>query len=357
LLRFIAPKKGLKIRLARRYDKDSILRFCTNTFAWGDYIDKVFDKWYNEPNGKLLVAENGVPNRSDNHSYLLNSTSLHSHIKSGTNITNTATRVKPVALSHVVLCPNTSLLWIEGIRVDPNYRRHKVATALIDKMLQYGKRRGAIEASAIISVNNIASNSLFSSMGFKVISKWIYYNIHVHNASNRTYSKTNKKSKIINERIASLMDIDNVWSYLKHSETYRLCGKRYFNEWRWYPLDYKTIVDFIKHHKLLIIENKDSHIEGLAIINTTTGYVDKNGIFQILYLDSVSTSVLQHLVSYCVDISASSIPYKKNNDNDTSCHSLKQLQIISHETSKLSKIMLGFDVKESAQFFLHSLPL
>jgi hypothetical protein len=224
-------------------------------------------------------------------------------------------------------------------------------------MLQYGKRRGAIEASAIISVNNIASNSLFSSMGFKVISKWIYYNIHVHNASNRTYSKTNKKSKIINERIASLMDIDNVWSYLKHSETYRLCGKRYFNEWRWYPLDYKTIVDFIKHHKLLIIENKDSHIEGLAIINTTTGYVDKNGIFQILYLDSVSTFVLQHLVSYCVDISASSIPYKKNNDNDTSCHSLKQLQIISYETSKLSKIMLGFDVKESAQFFLHSLPL
>jgi ribosomal protein S18 acetylase RimI-like enzyme len=347
----------LKIRLARRSDKDSILRFCTNTFAWGDYIDKVFDKWYSEPNGKLLVAENGGPNRSDNHSYILNSNSLHSHIESGTNITNTTTRVKPIALSHVVLCPNTSLLWIEGIRVDPNYRRHKVATALIDKMLQYGKRRGAIEASAIISVNNIASNSLFSSRGFKVISKWTYYNVHVHNACDRTDNKTNKKSKRINERIASLMDTDNVWSYLKHSEIYRLCGKRYFNEWRWYSLDYKTIVDFIKHHKLLIIENNDSHIEGLAIIATGTGYVDKNDIFQILYLDSVSTSVLQRLVSYCVDICASSIPYKKNNDNDTNCHSLKQLQIISYENSKLSKIMLSFDVKESAQFFLHSLSL
>lgn len=340
----------MKIRLARRSDKDSILRFCTNTFAWGDYIDEVFDKWYSEPNGKLLVAENGRPNRSDNHSYILNSNSLHSHLESGTNITNTTTRVKPIALSHVVLCPNTSLLWIEGIRVDPEYRRHKVATALIDKMLQYGKRRGAVEASAIISVNNVASNLLFSSMGFKVISKWTYYSIHVH--------KANKKSKkIINERIASLMDTDNVWSYLKHSETYRLCGKRYFNEWRWYPLDYKTIVDFIKHHKLLIIENEDSHIEGLAIITTTTGYVDKNYIFQIQYLDSVSTSVLRRLVSYCVDICASSIPYKKNNDNDTNCHSLKQLQIISYETSKLSKIMLDFDVKESAQFFLHSLSL
>ena len=357
MLRFTAPKRGLKIRLARRSDKGSILSFCTNTFSWGDYIDKVFDKWYNEPNGKLLVAENGGPNNSDNHRYILNSNSLHSHTESGNNITNTTTRVKPIALSHVVFCPNTSLLWIEGIRVHPNYRRHKVATALIDKMLQYGKRRGAIEASAIISVNNIASNSLFSGMGFKVISKWTYYNIHVHNASNRTDNKTNKKSKIINERIASLMDTDNVWSYLKHSETYRLCGKRYFSQWRWYPLDYRTIVDFIKHHKLLIIENKNSHIEGLAIITTTTGYVDKNDIFQILYLDSVSTSVLQHLVTYCVDICASSIPYKKNNDNDTNCHSPKQLQIISYETSKLSKIMLGFDVKESAQFFLHSLSL
>ena len=56
----------MKIRLARRSDKDSILRFCTNTFAWGDYIDKVFDKWCSEPDGKLLVVENDGANRTDN---------------------------------------------------------------------------------------------------------------------------------------------------------------------------------------------------------------------------------------------------------------------------------------------------
>ena len=346
----------MKIRLARRSDKDSILRFCTNTFAWGDYIDKVFDKWCSEPDGKLLVVENDGANRNDNYNYSLNTNSLNSHIESGTTITNATTSVKPIALSHVVLYPNTSWLWIEGIRVDPNYRRHKVATALIDKMLQFVKRRGAIEVSAIISVNNIASNSLFSSRGFKIISKWAYYNIHMHNIYNRTDNKTNKNSKIIKKRIASLRDADNVWSYLKHSETYRLCGKRYFNEWRWYPLDYKTIVDFTRHYKLLIIENEDSHIEGLAII-TTTEYIDKNDTFQIVYLDSVSTSALQCLVSYCMDICSSSIPYKENNDNNANCYSPKQLQIISYETSELSEIMFSFDVKESAQFFLYSLSL
>jgi hypothetical protein len=45
----------LKIRLARRTDKQEILSFCVNTFSWGDYIDRVWDYWFKS--GRLLVAE------------------------------------------------------------------------------------------------------------------------------------------------------------------------------------------------------------------------------------------------------------------------------------------------------------
>lgn len=181
---------------------------------------------------------------------------------------------------------------------------------------------------------------------------WAYYNVYVCNKCNRIDSKTNKEGKTIKKRIASLENADDVWSCLSCSETYRLSGKRYFNEWRWYPLDYKTIVDFARHSKLLISENKDSLIEGVAIINTT-GYIDKNDVFQIVYLDATSTSTLEHLVSYCADMCASWIPY----DNKTDCRSRKQLQIISYQTSELSKSMCSFKIKESAQFFLYSLSL
>ena len=61
-----------------------------------------------------------------------------------------------ITISHVALCPNKKLIWLEGIRVHPNYRRSKVATRLVRKMLPYGKKQGAKEASAIVAVNNNA---------------------------------------------------------------------------------------------------------------------------------------------------------------------------------------------------------
>ncbi|MBV9176696.1 MAG: hypothetical protein JO327_13415 [Nitrososphaeraceae archaeon] len=36
------------------------MKFCNNTFEWGDYIDQVWDNWYFEPNRHLMVAEDVV---------------------------------------------------------------------------------------------------------------------------------------------------------------------------------------------------------------------------------------------------------------------------------------------------------
>ena len=47
----------MKIRHATESDKGEVLRFCANTFEWGDYIDQVWDFWISDRNGVLLVAE------------------------------------------------------------------------------------------------------------------------------------------------------------------------------------------------------------------------------------------------------------------------------------------------------------
>jgi hypothetical protein len=237
-------------------------------------------------------------------------------------------------------------------------------------MLQFGRSKRAKEASAIISVNNIASRLLFEKRGFHIISKWGYYNIHVKGyRSDRADHKNMIKNKT-KERIAVLKDIDNIWNYLRCSETYRLSGKRYFETWRWYSLDYKKTVELTKHHKIIITENNNSMLEGLAIINNT-GYWDKTEVFQIVYLDSPSISKLQDLISYCTDLhSRSHSDRRKNNSNNKSNskrnskrnnnnkdagshHNSNQLQIMSYQTNGLSKIMSGFRIIESAQFLLY----
>jgi hypothetical protein len=47
----------LKFRHAKQSDKNNALKFCTDTFEWGDYIEEVWDDWNSEPNGYLTVAE------------------------------------------------------------------------------------------------------------------------------------------------------------------------------------------------------------------------------------------------------------------------------------------------------------
>ena len=46
-----------KIRKPIQLDKEQILDFCQNTFSWGDYIDEVWDSWYNNE-GLVIIEEN-----------------------------------------------------------------------------------------------------------------------------------------------------------------------------------------------------------------------------------------------------------------------------------------------------------
>nr|MDQ3961319.1 GNAT family N-acetyltransferase [Thermoproteota archaeon] len=122
----------ITIRPARKSDKDEILSFCINTFSWGDYISRVWDYWYAEKNGQLFVVESGG---------------------------------EKIAMSHVAICPEGKGIWLEGIRVHPAHRRSYIATMLLAKMLEYGRRKGAREASAIVDATNFPSQSLMEKNG------------------------------------------------------------------------------------------------------------------------------------------------------------------------------------------------
>jgi RimJ/RimL family protein N-acetyltransferase len=66
---------------------------------------------------------------------------------------------------YVITGPNRNRVWLEGIRVNPDFKRRSIGTELIKKMMQYGREQGAQEAAAVVSVNNIASQAMMENNG------------------------------------------------------------------------------------------------------------------------------------------------------------------------------------------------
>ena len=289
----------MKFRHAKQSDKNNVLRFCTNTFEWGDYIEQVWDMWYSDPNGYLMVVEedNGVI----------------------------------AAVSHAYLCPNRNRVWLEGIRVNPDFRRRSMGTELIKRMIQYGKEQGAQDAAAIVSVNNIASQAMMEKNGFVITSKWSYCY-----SSDKVY----QNSETGQVRIATLKDKEMICSYLKQSQIFRTAAENYVDFWRWYHLDLGSGVlqNLIDNKKVVIVMGThDSIIEGVTIINKY------NNIFQIGYLDASDALTLRHLVASVINLAYYELPEKR----------CEKLQIFIPQIPSLQSFMADLGIDEHGQFLLY----
>ncbi len=287
----------IKIRRAKKSDKKQILSFCYNTFSWGDYIDQVWDFWYSDKSGLLLVAE------SCN---------------------------ERIALSHVAVCPYKKGIWLEGVRVHPSYRRSQVATKLVEKMIEYGKKKGAHQASAIVASGNIASQRMMEKNGFEVVARWAYYS-----TDNRKMQEQKSEAKL-----ATNEEFESIWRYLEKSEIYHLSAKRYVKSWHWYMLDRKALKSFINERRVVIMVGKPLDIiEGVAIINKG-GYWNKTNILQITYLDSASESSLKHLISFAINMYIDG--------------KFDRMQVLCHDSKSMTSFVEKFMREEQEQFLLYN---
>lgn len=128
----------LELRPAKAEDKEAILAFCQQTFAWGDYIHYVYDEWLADPASDMTVATvDGVP----------------------------------VALSRVRYLSPTEA-WFEGLRVDPAHRRHGLGKAIAEYNQARTIARGVKVGRAFISGSNTASQTLSAGMGFVQVAQY-----------------------------------------------------------------------------------------------------------------------------------------------------------------------------------------
>ncbi|MFL6402288.1 MAG: GNAT family N-acetyltransferase [Nitrososphaeraceae archaeon] len=289
----------MKFRHAKQSDKEDVLRFCTNTFEWGDYIEEVWDVWYSDPNGYLMIAEENE---------------------------------MIAAVSHAYVCPNRNRIWLEGIRVNPDFRRRSIGTELIKKMVQYGKEQGAQEAAGLVSVKNVASQAMMEKNGFVVTSRWIYCN----SSTNVHQEPDNGQAKI-----ATLKDKEVMRSYLKQSQIFRAAAENYAHLWRWYHLhlDSDVLHNLIDNRKIIIMTNHDhSIIHGLIIINK-----NYNNMFQIGYIDAVDVLTLKHLITFVINLAYSELREKKS----------ETLQMFVPQTSFLQAAMTDLEINQYGHFLLY----
>jgi GNAT superfamily N-acetyltransferase len=293
----------LKFRHAKQSDKEDVLRFCTNTFEWGDYIEEVWDVWYSDPNGYLMIAEKNE---------------------------------MIAAVSHAYVCPNRNRIWLEGIRVNPDFRRRSIGTELIKKMVQYGKKQGAQEAAGLVSVKNVASQAMMEKNGFVVTSRWIYCN----SSTNVHQEPDNGQAKI-----ATLKDKEVMRSYLKQSQIFRAAAENYAHLWRWYHLhlDSDVLHNLIDNRKIIIMTNHDhSIIHGLMIINK-----NDNNMFQIGYIDAVDVLTLKHLITFVINLAYSELRGKKS----------ETLQMFVPQTSFLQAAMTDLEINQYGHFLLYRMEI
>lgn len=127
------------IRTAKDSDKKSILKFCKDTFSWGDYIEQVWDFWLSEDH--LFLYE----------------------------------KQSPVGICHAFYSDDQ--IWIEGIRIEPTSRRQKIASALVKHAESVGKEKGILQSYMLIDTENSSSLSMANSLDYEIFQTWNFYSL------------------------------------------------------------------------------------------------------------------------------------------------------------------------------------
>lgn len=263
------------------------MEFCRDTFQWGDYIHKAWETWHSDPNGVLLVAEIR-PGYTDLHEEYQNNAVISCDEKSTCLKTS-----KVVGIAHAHLSPERTQLWIEGIRIDTKYRRMRIASMLIERMINYGMEidSNIREAAAITAESNTASRSMLEKNKFQKRARWNYYTSQKENNNHQTTIdnsaigmpptfESNKSCAsngdistcCINAEVsfASLGDIEEITAFLSRSRTFIYSGRRYVHSWKWYKLNLENskILELTVDKRIIIVRGRGfQKIRGLAITN------------------------------------------------------------------------------------------
>ena len=188
------------IRQAISSDKFEVLKFCQNTFSWGDYIKEVWNYWISE--GNLFVVEKN----------------------------------QPIGICHAVFYPTH--VWIEGIRINPDFRRQSLASKLVKNIESISKQKGISISLMLIDTENEPSLLMAKQLGYEINETWNFFSL--------TSQKNND------------FEISFGNPFEKNKPTH------YVKSWRWVPLNEKELSLLVSKNNIVYSDKTDN--KSIAIL-------------------------------------------------------------------------------------------
>jgi GNAT superfamily N-acetyltransferase len=263
----------VEIRAARPADKDAVLAFCTHTWEWGDYIEYVWDEWLKDPQGLLLVA---------------------------------TLDAQPAGVSHLRMATAQDA-WLEGMRVDPQYRQHGIATALHQAMYREAISRGATHARLMTESGNTASISLCERGGFRRMGAFASFNAEPVADPVARYGPDMPQ-------VASPADIDEIIDFLNASNIFPAIGGFYYHGFIAFPITAALLETKVAAGRIYLLR-RWQRLDGLAIAEPRMGRQGRQ--LSLGYIDGTTESIsllayilraqlpalgLEHIYAYVPDL-------------------------------------------------------
>jgi ribosomal protein S18 acetylase RimI-like enzyme len=254
---------NLVIRLATVRDREGVLEFTHDTFAWGDYIHRVFDRWLADGSGRVLVAQ------------------LDGKI---------------VGLSFVKLTKEGEV-WLQGGRVDKSFRRIGIGGAMINECLRVAREEmNARVARVITDKTNLPPQKLLAKLGFEIVTEFTELEKKVESIKNQT-----------NLRDAGPADkevMPEIWQYIKRSPVFRKSAGLYTKWFVWYSLSEEDLRRFVSEGKAVVYD-PGGKVHGVMLIDDTAAEAKAERSIQSCYFDADTSKGVEALSSYLVNHAAS----------------------------------------------------
>ena len=176
---------GFRVRDVHEEDRAEILAMTANTWAFGDYIEWVFDDWLDDRQGRFIAAE---------------------HIETG----------RLAAMDKMTfLSPQEA--WFEGLRVAPDFRGLGLASHLQTSMIEEARRAGAHAIRLLTSTSNKPVQRMAYRDGFvlkSIVSFWKW----------TATEGVDSRSSVEVLRNASVDEASTLFDWWMHSSAYRIGG-------------------------------------------------------------------------------------------------------------------------------------
>jgi hypothetical protein len=172
-------------------------------------------------------------------------------------------------MAHAGFYPDEKMIWIEGIRVNNNFRKKGLAEKMIRYFEDKAKSQQFKISRMLVASENNPSLTLAKKLGYRITSKWNYFSLE----SKQVFHQ----NTIISD--SCLVDFDD------------LDVKKYnfIESWRWIPLTNERLKKLNSENKIICQKNNDKIIT-LCIITESTSF-ENTIILEILFGTELETII------------------------------------------------------------------